>query len=438
MEACIIYKRKEKRYIHMNDLQALKAQLLEAVEKHQDELIAFCSKLIQIPSVNPPGDTTEITAFIENYLQDVGITYQKYEAADKMFNLVASIGSGEGKELIYCGHTDVVPVGDLSKWEFNPFSGEVKDGWMLGRGASDMKAGLAGIIFATKLLKKLNIELPGKLTLAIVPDEETGGEFGVPWLLERGFVQGDGCLIAEPSSPLNPTIGQKGSYWFELEVRGEPGHGSLSPLAGRNAIVDAIRAIQEIRTLWDLEITIPEEVLPLIEVSKKYMREVEKDRLKYQEVLEKITVNIGTIEGGTKSNVIPDYCKVQVDCRLPFGITQEEVTEILKHKLDGLAIDYSIKRFGFKSVANYTPAENPVCQSVVENISFVTGQEAYGVMQWASSDARHFRQYNIPVLQYGPAYLPSIHGYNEKVRVEDIVRCAKVYITAAVDFLYQK
>ncbi|HBT73757.1 MAG TPA: succinyl-diaminopimelate desuccinylase, partial [Lysinibacillus sp.] len=334
----------------MNDLQALKAQLLEAVEKHQDELIAFCSKLIQIPSVNPPGDTTEITAFIENYLQDVGITYQKYEAADKMFNLVASIGSGEGKELIYCGHTDVVPVGDLSKWEFNPFSGEVKDGWMLGRGASDMKAGLAGIIFATKLLKKLNIELPGKLTLAIVPDEETGGEFGVPWLLERGFVQGDGCLIAEPSSPLNPTIGQKGSYWFELEVRGEPGHGSLSPLAGRNAIVDAIRAIQEIRTLWDLEITIPEEVLPLIEVSKKYMREVEKDRLKYQEVLEKITVNIGTIEGGTKSNVIPDYCKVQVDCRLPFGITQEEVTEILKHKLDGLAIDYSMKRFGFKSV----------------------------------------------------------------------------------------
>ncbi|MEY2371953.1 M20 family metallopeptidase [Lysinibacillus capsici] len=422
----------------MNDLQALKAQLVDAVENHQDELIAFCSKLIQIPSVNPPGDTTEITAFIENYLKEVGITYQKYEAADKMFNLVASIGNGEGKELVYCGHTDVVPVGDLSKWDFDPFSGEVKDGWMLGRGASDMKAGLAGIIFATKLLKKLNIELPGKLTLAIVPDEETGGEFGVPWLLERGYVQGDGCLIAEPSSPLNPTIGQKGSYWFELEVRGEPGHGSLSPLAGRNAIVDAIRTIEEIRTLWDVEITIPEEVQPLIKVSKKYMREVEKDRLKYQEVLEKITVNIGTIEGGTKSNVIPDYCKVQVDCRLPFGITQEEVTEILTTKLDGLAIDYSIQRFGFKSVANYTPAENPVCQSIVENISYVTGQEAYGVMQWASSDARHFRQYDIPVLQYGPAYLPSIHGYNEKVRVEDIVRCAKVYITAAVDFLYQK
>lgn len=124
-----------------------------------------------------------------------------------------------------------------------------------------------------------------------------------------------------------------------------------------------------------MDISIPEEVQPLIEVSKKYMREVEKDRLKYQDVLEKITVNIGTIEGGTKSNVIPDYCKVQVDCRLPFGITQEQVTEILKNKLDSLAIDYSIQRFGFKSVANYTPAENPVCQSIVDNISFVTGQD---------------------------------------------------------------
>lgn len=83
----------------MNDLQALKMQLLDAVENHQDELIEFCSKLIQIPSVNPPGDTTEITAFIENYLHEVGITYQKYEAADKMFNLVALLVMVKEKNL---------------------------------------------------------------------------------------------------------------------------------------------------------------------------------------------------------------------------------------------------------------------------------------------------------------------------------------------------
>lgn len=421
----------------MTSIQDLKQLVIDEVEKQQEELLQLCSSLIQIPSENPPGDSTEISNFITDYLKNCGVELEWHESADKMYNMLASQGSPHGKELIYCGHTDVVPAGDLTKWDFNPFSGEIKDGWMLGRGASDMKAGLAGLIFVFGLFKRMNIELPGTLTLAIVPDEETGGEYGVPWLLERELIKGDGCLIAEPSSPLNPTIGQKGSYWFELEVLGEPGHGSLSPLAGSNAITDAIKAIEKIQGLWELDIHVPDEIKPLIEVSKRYMREVEKDRLKYQPVLEKITVNVGTINGGTKSNVIPDNCKVQVDCRLPFGVTHEQVSEHLKKELDSLEISYSIRLFGFRSEANYTPAEDPVCCAIVENISSVTGKEAYGVMQWASSDARHFRDHNIPVLQYGPAYLPSIHGYNEKVQVEDIVRCAKVYAAAAIDFLHK-
>ncbi|GGA20302.1 M20 family metallopeptidase [Psychrobacillus lasiicapitis] len=419
------------------DNAQLKQQLVDEVEKRKDELIELCSSLIRIPSENPPGDSTEASEFVSDYLKQFGLEVDWHEASEKMYNLVSSFGDESGKKLIYCGHTDVVPAGDLSKWDFDPFSGEVVDGWMLGRGASDMKGGLAGIIFAFTLFKRLGIELPGQLTLAIVPDEETGGEYGVPWLLENKLIDGDGCLIAEPSSPLNPTIGQKGSYWFELEVFGEPGHGSLSPVAGNNAIVDAIAAIEKIRTLWDLEIHMPEEVRELVEISKRYLREVEEEREIFQPVLERITVNIGTINGGTKSNVIPESCKVQVDCRLPFGITHEEVSDYLKKELDSLGIRYSIRLFGFKSVANYTSAQDPVCKAIVENIEFVTKEEAYGVMQWASSDARHFRDYHIPVLQYGPAYLPSIHGYNEKVLVEDIVRCAKVYVAAVVDFLYE-
>lgn len=271
----------------------------------------------------------------------------------------------------------------------------------------------------------------------MVPDEETGGEYGVPWLLKNEIISGDGCLIAEPSSPYNPTIGQKGSYWFKLKVFGEPGHGSLSPLAGNNAITNMMDALREIQKLWEIEINIPDEVKPLIEKSKKYMREVEKDRERFQPVLEHITVNIGTIQGGTKSNVIPESCEVEVDCRLPFGITQDEVSDFVHKKLDQLGIEYEISRFGFRSNANYTSADDPVCQAIVDNISYVTNHESYGVMQWASSDARHFREYDIPVLQYGPAYLPSIHGYNEKVRVEDIVRCSKVYVAAVVDYLYE-
>lgn len=421
------------------DITELKQRLIDEVEVRKDELLDLCSSLIKIPSENPPGDSTEISQFIAAYLGKFDISVDWHEATDKMYNLISTVGnSNEGKQLIFCGHTDVVPAGDRSKWDFDPFSGEIKDGWMLGRGASDMKAGLSGLIFAATILKRLNIELPGSLSLVIVPDEETGGEFGVPWLLEKGLVKGDGCLIAEPSSPRNPTIGQKGSYWFELEVFGEPGHGSLSPLAGQNAISDMVKALLEVQKLWDLTIKIPESVKPLMEVTHRYIREVETERLKYIDVFEKITVNIGTIEGGTKSNVIPESCKVQVDCRLPFGITQEEVTALLTEKLDQLGIRYELRRFGFRSEANYTDANDPVCKAIVDNITFVTNEEAYGVMQWASSDARHFREYNIPVLQYGPAYLPTIHGYNERVKTEQIITCAKVYIAAVIDFLYSK
>ncbi|MBA9026732.1 M20 family metallopeptidase [Peribacillus huizhouensis] len=420
----------------MNTTQ-LKQQLIDEVEARKDELLELCSSLIQIPSENPPGDSTEISQFITDYLTKFDIAVDWHESADKMYNLISTIGNqNQGKNLIFCGHTDVVPAGDRSKWDFDPFCGEIKDGWMLGRGASDMKAGLSGLIFATTLLKRMNIELPGQLSLVIVPDEETGGEFGVPWLLEKGLVKGDGCLIAEPSSPRNPTIGQKGSYWFELEVYGQPGHGSLSPLAGHNAISDMVKALLEIQKVWDIQIELPEEVKPLIEVTHRYMREVETERLQYIDVFERITCNIGTIEGGTKANVIPESCKVQVDCRLPFGITQQEVTSFLTEKLDALGIQYELRRFGFRSEANSTDANDPVCKAITDNITFVTGDEAYGVMQWASSDARHFREYNIPVLQYGPAYLPTIHGYNERVKTEQIITCAKVYVAAIIDFLY--
>jgi succinyl-diaminopimelate desuccinylase len=419
------------------EVKALKDQAIAAVEANKDELIDLCCRLIRFPSENPPGDSTPISRFISEYLAKYGVDTEWHEAGPNMWNLISRIGRQDGgKTLIYCGHTDVVPAGDRAKWEFDPFCGQVKDGWILGRGASDMKGGLAGLIFAAAMLKRLGIELPGQLVLAIVPDEETGGELGVPWILERKLITGDGCLIAEPSSPLHPTIGQKGACWFRLTVRGTPAHGSLAPIAGSNAILDAIRAIECIRKVWDYPVNIPEEMKPIIEISKIYMEENERDI--YKEILERISVNIGTIHGGTKSNVVPDSCTVEVDCRLPFGVTREEVMSFVRGQLDALNIDYEIEPFGFMSHANYTAPEDPVCRAIVDNISYVTGERAYGVLQWASSDARHFRDYNIPVLQYGPAYLPSIHNFNEKVLAEDVIRCAKVYAAAAIDFLYEK
>lgn len=412
-----------------------KKKLSALVQENQEELITLCSKLLQIPSENPAGDTTQITAFIETYLNEHGIETEIFEPDPKRFNIVAKIGDPTGKKLIYCGHSDTVPVGDVDKWNFPPFSGEIKEGYLLGRGASDMKAGLAGLIFSLVLLKRHKVALGGQLILVVVPDEESGGDYGVPWLLRNNLITGDGCLIAEPSSELNPTIGQKGSCWFKLTVNGVPGHGSLAPFVGENAIVDAIRAIEKIRTVTDLPIQAPQELEQLLAVSNQYL--IENERSQTKGVFEKITCNIGTINGGSSSNVVADKCIVEIDCRLPFGTTYDETMNYIKNELNQLAIDYTIESFGFKSSANYTPAEDPICQAIVENITYTLKKTAYGVLQWACSDARHFREFGIPVLQYGPAELATIHGVNEKVKVQQVVDCANVYVLAAVDFLNQ-
>ncbi|GMX62766.1 ArgE/DapE family deacylase [Paenibacillus elgii] len=410
-----------------------KKTVLEEIDKRQDELIDLCCKLIQFPSENPPGDTRDISKFITDYLKEAGIETAAHESEQHMFNLLSTVGTKSDKHLLFCGHTDVVPAGDLSRWDFPPFAGEVKDGYILGRGASDMKCGLGGLIFVAALLKRLGVPLAGELSLFIVPDEETGGHFGVPWVLERGLITGTAAVIAEPSSPEHPTIGQKGSAWFEFTVEGTPGHGSLSPFKGDSAIVKAAKAIEVLQRLTDMKPNIPEEMREIIEISKNYVREREKTDV--SAVYDHVTVNIGTIHGGTKANVVADRCTIEVDSRVPFGIDYRDVLNEAKRLLLEVGIDAELKPIGFRGNANWTPSTEEIVRYLVESITDVSGKEAYGVLQWASSDARHFRNHGIPVLQYGPAELSTIHNFNERAPVWQVVQAAKVYALTALKYL---
>ncbi|NOU78748.1 ArgE/DapE family deacylase [Paenibacillus sp. LMG 31459] len=416
-----------------------KSKVLAAIDAEQDQLLELCSQLIRFPSENPPGDSREISAFIIDYLKQAGIDTSIHTATDTMLNLVSTLGTGaeqpSGKNLIFCGHTDVVPAGDRSRWDFDPFCGDIVDGYLLGRGASDMKAGLAGLIYVTALLSKLGVPLKGDLSLLIVPDEETGGHLGVPWVLERGLISGTAAVIAEPSGPLNPTIGQKGSCWFEFTVEGTPGHGSLSPVVGDSAIVKAAKGIEALQRLWDIKVDIPDEVKEIIRISQDYVKEREQDGSIAYQVFDHVTVNIGTIQGGTKVNVVADRCTIQVDSRVPFGVDYRDVLDRARSLLLEAGIESEVKGFGFQGNANWTSNEEPVVSDLVESICEVSGEEAYGVLQWASSDARHFRTHNIPVLQYGPAELSTIHNFNEKAPVWQIIQCAKVYALTALKYL---
>ena len=186
----------------------LKARLIDELRKRQAELFALCSRLVQIPSENPPGDTSALASFIKEYLAALRIPVEWHEPMAGRPNLVATLGSGS-PNLVLSGHLDEFPAGP--GWTRPPFSGAIEDGRVWGRGAGDMKAGLAVALMIASVVRELEAPLAGRLTLAFASDEETGGAWGTQWLLDNvAAVRGDACLIGESSGTWSAGIGEKG------------------------------------------------------------------------------------------------------------------------------------------------------------------------------------------------------------------------------------
>ncbi len=418
----------------MVDKGVLKQRLWHEVDLHREGLVGLTSDLLRINTENPPGNSQPITEYIARYLNEAGIDTSLHVAPGDHHNLLGEVRGGRtGKRLLFCGHTDVVPAGDEAHWSFSPTAGDVVDGYLRGRGASDMKAGVAGFLFAATLLQRVKEDLAGSIGLVVVDDEEVGGQYGAQWVLNQGLVKGDGCIIAEPSGPMNPTIGQKGSCWFGVTFFGTPAHGSMAPLVGDNAILKACVAAQQLQKLYHMPVTIPADIAETVAISKAYREST--DTRNAADVLDHVSVNVGMIRGGTKANIVPDRCVLEVDTRVPFGLTHHDVMAYARQLLDELGYQYEIRPLRFQGAANYTSPRDPVVLALLQAVKEVRGDNPYGVLQWASSDARYFRDHGIPVLQYGPAELPTIHSWNERVKVEDVVASAKVYAAAAAEYL---
>ena len=216
----------------------LKSRLIDELRKRPGELFELCSRLVQIPSENPPGDTSKLASFIRDHLTDQGIAVEWHEPMAGRPNLVASMGSSSGTNVVLSGHLDEFPAGQ--GWTRPPFSGAIEDGRIWGRGAGDMKAGLAVALTIASLVRELEVPLAGRLTLAFASDEETGGTWGTQWLLDNvPAVRGDACLIGESSGTWSAGIGEKGVLWLRLRASGVSGHAAYQQ--GTSAVA-AIRA----------------------------------------------------------------------------------------------------------------------------------------------------------------------------------------------------
>ena len=417
-----------------------KEKVQRLIDERREEILQLCSDMVRIPSENPPGDMGEMASFLRGFLEERGFAVEAYEPEKGRINLVARIGSGE-PTLILNGHMDVVPAGDRERWDFPPYCGELREGKILGRGATDMKGGLTSLIAAFVAVSQAVGDLPGTLVLTIVPDEETGGEYGSRWLVETGKVRGEACLIGEPTSMVGSFVGEKGICWLRLSARGVPAHGSL-PMLGENAIEKLAAAFPILHTIEREEVEIPEDVREIVEASKALYRGMLADRgladeAKLEAVagaLDHSTVNIGVIKGGSKVNIVPESCSADVDVRVPVGTTpakvRDRVVELLRER--GLA-DIECELVSYSN-PNYTSPSERIYTLLSRNAKDILGIDLKPLFVTGATDGRFFRLGGIPAINYGPGELALAHAYNEYVRAEDVIRAAKVIAGTIVDF----
>ncbi|MBK3777735.1 acetylornithine deacetylase/succinyl-diaminopimelate desuccinylase family protein [Azospirillum brasilense] len=415
--------------------------LFRRIAERRDDLVALTRDLIRIPTVNPPGDVyTDCAEFLGRRLAGRGfaVEYVRAEGAPghsdryPRTNVIARIeGREPGPCVHFNGHIDVVPAGQ--GWTVDPFEGVVKDGRVYGRGACDMKGGIAASIIAVEAILEEGIPFPGALEISGTVDEESGGYGGVGHLAKLGYFSRprvDHVIIPEPLNVDRVCIGHRGVWWAEIETKGRVAHGSM-PFLGNCAVRHMGAVLHRIET----------ELIPRLAAKRTAMPVV-------PEGARQSTVNINAIHGGQPedhgglpSPMVPDRCRMVIDRRYLI----EEDPEEVRAEIVGILEDLRRERPGFdyelREVLAFLPtltdADAPVVRAVGAAIETVLGRPAAQVVSPGTYDQKHIARVGHlkDCIAYGPGILDLAHQPDEYVDIDDMVHAAQVMAMAALSLL---
>lgn len=370
-----------------------------------DDVVGLTRDLVRIRSENPPGRETEVVQYLHRLFADMGMHGDIVEPVPGRQNLLVTTGDGQcsGKPvLLVNGHLDTVPVRPES-WQHDPFGGEVYEGRLFGRGAADMKGGLAAAIVALRVCRTLGTELPCEVTFHLVADEELGGRQGTAALLERGLIRADACLDPEPTG-MQLCLAERGLMFARVTTQGIPAHGS-EPSRGRSAIISAAAIAQVLH-----DNVFPQTPHPLLGTT---------------------TCNVGAIRGGSGPNVVPEECELRIDRRILPGDTQDGTVAGIVDRISSLGLtrgaDYEIEVETFCEPSEIDE-QHPFVGDVAESVQAMTGRPAGRTGLPFTTDARFMRnQLGVPSVVLGPGDLGVAHTVDEYVDVDALVEAVGVY-----------
>ena len=450
------------------------AQLLKEIE---EEVTNLLSDLIRINTTNPPGNETEAVKFLTKNLEKEGFACEVFESAPGRGSLITRLkGTGEGPSLLLLSHLDVVAA-NPKEWSVDPFAGVVKDGFVWGRGAIDMKSMTAMEVMVMKLLKRNNVRLKGDVILAATADEEKGGEAGAGWLVKNypdkvkaDYVINEGGGLAIPINDKNIyTIqtAEKGILWFKVKAKGRPGHGSV-PGAADNAILRMNKIVEKLGNYRAKMTVVPTVRQFLSEVAKEspllqqaanmilQNPEVadqildmlaQKDKVMAEELRARLRMTIAPtiIHGGVKENIIPSECEAVFDCRILPGQTPEQAMEEIKALLKDVV---DLEKVEFETIQANEPSESPTNTPLYEEIinvlkEFEPNCSVAPILLTGGTDSRFFRKlgtvcYGFQPLRADMPYgeiLKTVHGIDERISIENLVFGTSVLYNVVERFL---
>lgn len=417
---------------------------MTAAASLRDEVTDLLRDLIRLDTVNPPGNETAAAELLRGYLEESGVACELLARVPERANLVARLpGRGDGPSLLFLSHTDTV-VADASEWDVDPWSGELRDGEVWGRGALDMKGQVAASAVAIASLARDGFEPAGDLIFVATADEEVGVDFGLSWLCREhpDAVRSDYAINEGAGERVELggrvfylcSAAEKTSSPFRLRVHGRSGHASMPGIAD-NALLKAAPLVERLGKLRPEPQLGPEveELLravagrvPPASEALALAESIHPLAAALVEPLLSLTVSPTMIRASERRNVVPAVCEVTVDCRLLPGQTQREVEQILRRTLgEG---DYELEWIEAQG-GTRSPLDTPLWDAVASFVEEIEPGARPAPICTAGFTDSHWLRQAFGTVAYG--FFPAramdaelaarlIHSANERVPVDDL------------------